>query len=308
MISKRAFLKGAAAFLASGAALGGYAFGIEPMRTVVTRYNVMPVGWPANLRLKIAILSDIHACEPWMTAARVRRIADQCNGLGADIILLLGDYVAGHHWVTNWVHSDDWSKALSGLRAPLGVHAILGNHDWWEDKTAQRAGRGPIFARAALERHGIRVYENDVLRLVKGDQSFWLAGLGDQIALLPGQKYGRLRLQGVDDLPATLAKITDAAPVILMAHEPDIFPRVPSRVGLTLSGHTHGGQVRMFGYSPIVPSRYRNRYAYGHIVETGGPGDKSAPRHLVVSGGLGGSIMPVRFGVPPEIVEIEVGA
>ena len=93
--------------------------------------------------------------------------------------------------------------------------------------------------------------------------------------------------------------MTDGAPVILLAHEPDIFTRVPARVSLTLSGHTHGGQVRLFGYSPVVPSRYGNRYAYGHIVED--------DRNLVVSGGLGCSIMPVRFGVPPEILEIQVG-
>ena len=68
---------------------------------------------------------------------------------------------------------------------------------------------------------------------------------------------------------------------------------------MTLSGHTHGGQVRLFGYSPIVPSRYGNRFAYGHVVET--------DRNLIVSGGLGCSIMPVRFGMPPEIVEVVVG-
>jgi predicted MPP superfamily phosphohydrolase len=93
--------------------------------------------------------------------------------------------------------------------------------------------------------------------------------------------------------------VTDDAPVILLAHEPDIFPRVPEQVSLTLSGHTHGGQVRLFGYSPVVPSRFGNRYAYGHIVESG--------RSLIVSGGLGCAILPVRFGVPPEIVLIDVG-
>ena len=103
----------------------------------------------------------------------------------------------------------------------------------------------------------------------------------------------------MDDLAKTLAKITDDAPVLLMAHEPDIFPEVPDRISLTLSGHTHGGQFRMFGYSPVVPSRYKNRYAYGHIIEDG--------RHLLVSGGLGCSIAPVRFGVPPEIVLLELG-
>ena len=93
--------------------------------------------------------------------------------------------------------------------------------------------------------------------------------------------------------------MTDDAPVILLAHEPDIFPQVPSRVALTLSGHTHGGQVRLFGYSPVVPSDYGNRYAYGPVEETG--------RHLVVSGGLGYSGIPVRFGVPPEITVVDLG-
>ena len=88
-------------------------------------------------------------------------------------------------------------------------------------------------------------------------------------------------------------------PSILMAHEPDIFRKVPDRVALTLSGHTHGGQVRLFGWSPVVPSRYGNKYAYGHVTE----GD----RHMIVSGGLGCSILPVRFGVPPEIVVVDLG-
>ncbi len=87
--------------------------------------------------------------------------------------------------------------------------------------------------------------------------------------------------------------------VILMAHEPDIFPQVPDRVSLTLSGHTHGGQVRLFGHAPVVPSRYGSRYAYGHIIEGG--------RHLIVSGGLGCSILPLRFASPPEINLIELG-
>jgi hypothetical protein len=101
--------------------------------------------------------------------------------------------------------------------------------------------------------------------------------------------------------------VTDNAPVILLAHEPDIFPRVPGRVALTLSGHTHGGQVRLFGYSPVVPSRYGNRYAYGHVTEARAH-SPARPRHLVVSGGLGCSIMPVRVGVPPEITVVTLGA
>jgi predicted MPP superfamily phosphohydrolase len=94
--------------------------------------------------------------------------------------------------------------------------------------------------------------------------------------------------------------VVDDAPVILLVHEPDVFPQVPDRVALTVAGHTHGGQVRLLGYAPFVPSRYGDRYVYGHIVEEG--------RHLIVSGGLGCSGMPVRFGSPPEIVMIEISA
>lgn len=141
--------------------------------------------------------------------------------------------------------------------------------------------------------------ENDVVRLEKDSKGFWIAGLADQIALLPDRAKGREGLTGLDDLPGTLAKVGDSDPIILLAHEPDIFPKVPRRVSLTLSGHTHGGQVRLFGYSPVVPSAYGNRYAYGHVVEN--------DRNLIVSGGLGFSIAPLRFGVRPEILQIDLG-
>ena len=86
--------------------------------------------------------------------------------------------------------------------------------------------------------------------------------------------------------------------MILLAHEPDIFAKATNRVALQLSGHTHGGQVRLFGCSPVVPSRYGNRYCYGHVVES--------ERNLVVTGGIGCSIVPVRFGVPPEITLVDL--
>ena len=221
-------------------------------------------------------------------------IVEASNALRPDLIVLLGDYVAGHHWVTRQIAARDFAQVAAGLKAPLGIHAVLGNHDWWDDRTAQRLGRGPIIAGRELTAAGIPVLENDATRLVHQGRPFWLLGLGDQIALLR-----RPRLLGVDDLTGTLAKVTDEAPAILLAHEPDIFPRVPARVALTLSGHAHGGQVRLLGYSPVTASRFGNRYAYGHVSEGG--------RDLVVSGGLGTSILPVRFGVPPEIVLIELG-
>jgi uncharacterized protein len=308
-LTRRRLLLGAGWVLAGMLASGGYAFGLEPFRLRIQRYSLTPPGWPRGLRLTVAALADIHACRPWMEAARIRAIVERANALQPDLIVLLGDYTTGHRWVSGQVPPGEWAAALRGLQAPLGVYAILGNHDWWQDKAVQRAGKGLVFGRLALEDAGIPVLENDAVRLENHGSPFWLAGLGDQLAFMV-RNDGRRRFRGVDDLAGTLAKVTDSAPVILLAHEPDIFPHVPGRVALTLSGHTHGGQVRLFGYSPVVPSRYGNRYAYGHINEmaTGRAGAAgAAPRHLVVSGGLGCSIVPMRVGVPPEITVVTLG-
>jgi len=141
------------------------------------------------------------------------------------------------------------------------------------------------------------VLENTAVRLAKDGKPFWLLGLGDQCGLGGTTDSGT----GQDDLPGTLAQIDDDAPAILLAHEPDIFADAPERIALTISGHTHGGQVRIPGYGAlVVPSRYGRRYVYGHIVED--------HRHLVVSAGLGTSGLPVRFGTPPEIVVITMGS
>ena len=224
-----------------------------------------------------------------MPLSRIEEIVSITNALEPDLIVLLGDYIAGlRRFRTAAVPIGDWARAFGALRAPLGVRAILGNHDWWTE---------PEHIRSALAENGIPVMENDAERIAAPDGAdFWLAGLGDQLAHpLGGGRFG-----GVDDLPGTLAKVTDDKPVILLAHEPDIFPKVPERVSLTMSGHTHGGQVNLplLGRL-VVPSRYGDRYAYGHIVEDS--------RHLIVSGGLGCSKLPVRFGVPPEVLLVELG-
>jgi len=298
MISRRQFLSFVATFGAASAAAAGYAF-VEPLQLKIARYDFTPKRWPDGLKLKIAALADLHASEPWMGIDRIRSIVDQTNDLGADLIVLLGDYVCGRSAWREPVDPKDWSRALAQLRAPLGVHAILGNHEFWDDRAVQRAGGGVPFARRALEDVGIPVYENDVVRLQKANQPFWLAGLGDQIAYMTiPRRLRHGRRIGLDDLSGTLSKVTDDAPVILLAHEPDIAVRVPERVSLILSGHTHGGQVRLFGWSPHVPSQFGNRFAYGHVREQ---------CDIVISGGLGCSIAPVRIGVPPEIVLITLG-
>lgn len=299
MISRRQFLRFVAGFGAFGAATAAYGFGGEPLlRLQVTRYDLDLPRWPKDLPLKIAAIADLHACDPWMSVDRISSIVARTNELEADVVVLLGDYVAGIRRATRDIPADEWASALAELKAPLGVHAILGNHDWWDDMAVQRDGKGPTVAHRALERAGIPVYENDAVRLNKAGKPFWIAGLGDQLAYLPARRFRPVSRIGVDDLSATLAKVTDDAPVILLAHEPDVVMRVPKRVALTLSGHTHGGQVRLFGWSPVVPSRYGNRFAYGHMRE---------PNDIVVSGGLGCSFMPFRLGMPPEIVLVTLG-
>lgn len=305
MLTRRQVVKGLVGLPLASAGAGGYAVA-EPFRLSVTRYRIKPRNWPAGVNLRIVALADIHACEPWMSAARIRDIVAYANSLAPDVTLLLGDYVVGSRIgrYSRPVPIADWSAALGGLRAPLGVHAILGNHDWWDDLEAQRRRTGPTRAGLAITRAGITLHENTALRFVHHGQPLWIAGLGDQWAFWP-RHHGRDRrafrfgYHGVDDLAGTLRQVTDDAPVILMVHEPDVFPQVPDRVALTLAGHTHGGQVQFFGYAPIVPSMYGRRYLYGHIVEEG--------RNLVVSGGLGCSGVPIRFGRPPEIVVVELG-
>ncbi|MDZ4840947.1 MAG: metallophosphoesterase [Hyphomicrobium aestuarii] len=304
-ITRRQLLRGVLAVGASTAALGAYAVA-EPWRLVVTRYTITPAGWPKGLSLRCAVIADLHACEPWMGAARIRQIVARTNALAPDVTLLLGDYVAGRiiAKLSGDMANATWAAALAGLKAPLGVHAVLGNHDWWQDVSVQLKRSGPVPAAVALEAVGINVYDNQAIRLEKDGQPFWIAGLGDQWAYWPRGALrptrGFHRYEGVDDLPSTLRQVTDTAPVILMAHEPDVFPEVPDRVAVTISGHTHGGQVTFAGYAPIVPSRYGRRYVYGHIVE--------GERNLVVSGGLGCSGLPIRFGRPPEIVVIDLGS
>ena len=295
MLTRRTILLGAVA----APSFGAYGFGVEPMLLDrITRYRVCPPGWPANLKLTVAAVADVHACEPWMDRERIEGIVAATNALNADVVVLLGDYVAGHDKVTGFVPDRIWAEALSGLRAPLGVFAILGNHDWWRDTEAQARGHGPIAARIALERAGVPVLENDSVAISKDGQRIWIAGLGDQWALHPRTPGGDP--VGVDDLAATLGAVSDDAPILLLAHEPDIFPKVPERVALTLSGHTHGGQVRLPFVTPYAPSELSRKYIYGHYLEGG--------RNLIVSGGLGCSWWPVRIGVPPEILLIEIGA
>jgi predicted MPP superfamily phosphohydrolase len=287
IVTRRRLIVGGLGLAGLGASTAAYTAGIEPFDLRVTRYRLTPPGWPASQRLSIAVIADLHAGGPNMGRAQIRDVIDATQAERADLIVVLGDYFATHRFITEHVPPAAWAAELKRLSAPLGVHAILGNHDWWY---------GIEGTRRAFAGVNMPVLENDALLLGEPGARFWLLGLGDTIAF----RLGRGRFRGIDDLPGTLARVTTDDPVLLLVHEPDIFPNVPNRVALTLAGHTHGGQIRVpFVWQRYVPSRYGARFAYGHIVEGG--------RHMIVSGGLGTSYVPARFGVPPEIVRIELG-
>lgn len=286
MLSRRTFLRAFLGLIAAGASGMSYAVGIEPRyRLKVADYRLTLDAWAGVEPMRIAILADIHACRPWMPVERILEIVNRTNALRPDLVLLLGDFTAGmRRFRTGPVRADEWGPVLGGLQAPLGVLSVLGNHDWWSDVDA---------IRNALVAANIEVLENQAVRLNHKGAPVWIAGLGDQLAIpLRGGGF-----RGVDDLDKTTAALADDAPAILMVHEPDIFPEVPERYAVTFAGHTHGGQVYLPVLGrPVVPSRFGERYAYGHIEETG--------RQMVVSGGLGCSIAPIRFRVPPEITMV----
>jgi predicted MPP superfamily phosphohydrolase len=260
------------ALLAAPFLVALWAFGIEPGMLVVRHLRMELPGWRSDL--KIAVLSDLHVGSPHVGLDKLQRIVRETNAEHPALIVLLGDFVIGGPRRDGrgvrgggFVEPEPIAEELKKLRAPLGVYAVLGNHDWWYD--GERVGK-------ALTDAGIQVLENKAVHVGQ----IWLGGIADLWTRDP-------------DIAGTLGQVTGNDPVVLMAHNPDIFPEVPTRVSLTLAAHTHGGQVNLPVVGRVVTTSLLG-YTAGEYVEHG--------RHLFVTTGIGTSIMPVRLGVPPEIV------
>jgi predicted MPP superfamily phosphohydrolase len=257
--------------------LGLWAFVFEPASLTAPQYRLAIPHWSSGLSgLRVAVLADLHVGSPFNGIAKLERIVDLTNELKPDLIVIPGDLVIQVPGGT-FVAPEATAAVLSRLTAPLGVWACLGNHDWWLD-----GGR----VTAALERVGIRVLDDGAVRIERRGSPFWLLGITDF-------------LTRPHNVQRAMAQVTDDAPVLMFTHNPDVFPTIRTRFSLVIAGHTHGGQVAfpLVGRL-IVPSRYGQRYAIGHIVEDG--------RHLFVSTGLGTSLLPVRFRVPPEVSFLEL--
>lgn len=262
-----------------GALLAAWVFLWEPSRLTTRTYELALPRWPASCDgLRVAVAGDLHVGAPHEDLAQLRRVVETIAGLAPDLVLLPGDFVIQDVAGGRFVAPETIAAELATLPRRVPTFAVLGNHDWWLD--------GPRVARA-LERAGIPVFD-DQARLLRlrhrgdeGECAFWLAGFGD---FWSGDPHPR----------RALAAVPAGAPLLAFTHNPDLFPLLPDRAALLVAAHTHGGQV----YLPllgrlIVPSRYGQRFAIGHVVE--------GNRHVFVTPGIGTSILPVRFLVPPEV-------
>jgi hypothetical protein len=299
VVTRRGFLSGVGAATLGAAATLGYASAFECGYALeLTSYRLTPPLWPQDMRLKIAVIADIHACYPFVSEERVGDIVDLANAQRPDLTVLLGDFVCTHRFVTGYVPPGAWAEQLARLEAALGVFAILGNHDWASAAIPTDPPDGSASVRRALAQARIPLLENQSVKLWLDGRPFWIVGLGDQLAY----RRGPSGWSSVDDLPGSLKALNDDAPAILLAHEPYIFPEVPERVALTLSGHMHGGQINLpWLGTPFLGggSRYR-KYIYGVYQE--------GQRTLLLSGGLVTSFVPVRVMRPPEVVIVELGS
>lgn len=258
--------------------LGGQAFWFEPSSLKVVEHVLELPLWPEALAgLRVAVLADLHVGSPHNGLDNLRRVVAMTAEQAPDLVLIPGDVVINDVFGGRFVPPEQSAAVLAELKPPLGILAVLGNHDHWSD--------APRVA-AALRAAGIAVLEDEAVALEWNGASFWVAGVTDF-------------WEGNHDVGAALAQVPGGAPVILFSHNPDLFPDVPDSVALTVASHTHGGQVRLplLG-RPITFSRYGQRYAAGHVVEDG--------RQLFVSTGIGTSVLPMRFGVPPEISLLEL--
>jgi predicted MPP superfamily phosphohydrolase len=219
------------------------------------------------------VLADIHAGGWFIDDKKLRTIVQRTNQLQPDLIVILGDYMSGAGRTSDRIEPEVFAATLKGFQAPGGVYSVLGNHDWWYS--------GPK-VRRSLEQNGIKVLEDEVAQVCVRESSLWLVGLADLWT----------RPQRIEQ---TIAKVPEGVPVIALTHNPDIFPSLPQRVPLLLAGHTHGGQVSFPFIGAVVHSSdFGKKYERGHVIENN--------HHLFVTTGIGTSILPLRFGVTPEIV------
>jgi uncharacterized protein len=243
------------------------------VRTATLSVDTWPQG---QAPLRLLLLSDVHVAGPDMPPERVRRLVAQLNALRPDLVLIAGDLVSEKQVATQLYSASEIAAPLAGFKAALGTIVTLGNHDHWFD---------PAALHQQLEARGVIVLSNEAV--ARGP--LIVGGVGDDFTRN-------------DDLPATYAamKRLGNGPRIILTHSPDIVPALPEPVDLVLAGHTHCGQISLPLIGAVASvSRWGDRFACGLIDDKG--------QKVIVTAGLGTSILPLRYGAPPDVWLVTMG-
>lgn len=272
-LTRRGFLKWAGGAVLGGAAGVGYVTKVEPEWLTVEQQMVRLPGLPVGLDgYKIVQLSDFHLF-PYTSLDLVEKTVAKTNELAPDLVVLTGDYV-----LETAASIFDLAPQLAKLNPRHGIFAVLGNHDHWTEAAVVKQG---------LAEQGIELLHNKGVLL--NESQFLLAGVDDLWS-------------GAPDIESALADWREGVPTILLAHEPDFaddFLR-DGRIQLQLSGHTHGGQVRVPGVGPVVLPRYGQKYHNG-LYQIG-------QGQVYTNRGIGVIKPAVRLNCPPEITEFVLRA
>ena len=258
------------AFLVAGLVLAlGWAGWLGAIRDpAVVHYRVELAGLQRPLRL--VHLSDLHGSNSDMPQVRLNRIMDQVNALHPDLVVVTGDFHASKIWDPP-MRMDDAVQPLTRLKAPLGVWSVPGNHD------------DPYWIRWVMRRFGLKLLAGDLVDL----GPIQIVGSDD---LIMGQRP-------VQGLRAAAARAQPGKPLVALVHEPRLWTMLPANVDLVLAGHTHGGQIQIFGWPQF--KKLDSQYLRGRFRNPGG-------QQMLVSAGIGTSIVPVRLGTQGEIVVVEL--
>lgn len=226
----------------------------------------------------IAFLTDIHTDSDF-DRGDLRALVDSVNKLYPDIILMGGDYVSGAKYI------DTFLDEISKLKAKDGIYAVLGNHDHWSE--ADKIARG-------LKKSGIRMMDNQSCWVRSGTDSIKIGGVGDWWC-------DETRIE------STVDDISEKDFCILLSHQPNFVDELKSnKIDLILSGHTHAGQITLFGFwAPVMPGQFsqnlitsKHEYRYGWM--------NKKDTQLYVSSGIGMGGVPFRFFAHPEVVLIRL--
>ncbi len=250
---------------------------IEPNRPLVVRRNILLARWPGRLNgFKIALLSDFHY-DPRFSIHPLHSSVGIVNSLSPDLIALTGDFVSiPFSQSRNRIAArmaEPCGQILKGMKAPFGRWAVTGNHDHFTNSQ---------IVTAALEEQAIGVLGNRSIPIERDGARFWLAGVNDVLG-------------GTADPGKALTAVPTDEAVVLLAHEPDFADYVAPQflVDLQLSGHSHGGQVRLPFAGPIFLPDLGKKYVRGQY--------EIGRTTLYVNEGLGTVGLPIRWNCPPEI-------